>query len=329
MKKTIISSLIFISVLIIIIISILIMKPKEITKVESSDKISPIIVLDDTYVVKKGFNKELTDVIMSADDIDRNPKREIIGDYDLNTEGEYDLTYKIQDNAGNATTKDFTLVVKNDSSYKEKEVDFIDAIKTYKSQNTKIGIDVSKWQEDIDWKRVKEQGTEFAILRLAYQKGFDGEILIDQYFEKNYKECRENSIPIAVYYSSYDKSEEEVKNHANWICDYLNKNNISNIYVAFDWENWESFNKLGISLNDINNIADTFMNDIKNAGNQSMLYSGKTYLETVWKNPNEFPVWLANYVTSTTYKGDYNIWQFTQKGKISGINGYVDINVLK
>ena len=79
------------------------------------DTTAPIIVLGDSYTVKTGYNKNLLDVIMSADDSDRNPKREIIGNYDLNTSGEYNLTYKIEDAAGNVTTKDFVLKVKDNT----------------------------------------------------------------------------------------------------------------------------------------------------------------------------------------------------------------------
>ncbi len=329
MKKLFLPFIIFASVIIIPIASILLIKPKDYQRDKIKDTGSPIIVLDDTYSVKTGFSKDLVEIIMSADDIDKNPKREIIGKYDCNTVGEYQLTYKIEDNAGNITTKDFVLKVKDEISYTENKIEFIDAIKLYKSKNTKIGIDVSKWQEEIDWKKVKEQGAEFAILRMAYQKGFDGEVLIDPYFETNFKQCQENNIPIAIYYSSYDKSEGEVKEHANWIFEYLRNNNISNINIAFDWENWESFNKLEMSLTDINNIANTFMNEVQNSGNKPILYSSKTYLEYVWQNQLKYPVWLANYTENTTYKGDYNIWQITQKGRIDGVNGYVDINVLK
>ncbi len=329
MKKLFLPFIIFASVIIIYIASILLIKPKDYQRDKIKDTGSPIIVLDDTYSVKTGFSKDLVEIIMSADDIDKNPKREIIGKYDCNTVGEYQLTYKIEDNAGNITTKDFVLKVKDEISYTEKKIEFIDAIKLYKSKNTKIGIDVSKWQEEIDWKKVKEQGAEFAILRMAYQKGFDGEVLIDPYFETNFKQCQENNIPIAIYYSSYDKSEGEVKEYANWIFEYLRNNNISNINIAFDWENWESFNKLEMSLTDINNIANTFMNEVQNSGNKPILYSSKTYLEYVWQNQLKYPVWLANYTENTTYKGDYNIWQITQKGRIDGVNGYVDINVLK
>ena len=59
-----------------------------------------------------------------------------------------------------------------------------------------------------------------------------------------------------------------------------------------------------------------------------MLYGSKTYLEAIWKNEKNYPVWLANYVDSTSYSGQYKIWQFSQTGTISGIKGKVDIDVM-
>lgn len=292
------------------------------------DTTSPIIVLGNSYTVKTGYNKNLVDVIMSADDIDKYPKREIIGDYDLNTQGEYNLTYKIEDASGNVTSKDFVLKVKDNYKYSEDKILFKDAVNKYKNDTTKLGIDVSKWQEDIDWKKVANEGVEFAVLRMGYQNGFDGDVSIDPYFEANIKGCIDNNIPIAVYFSSYAKSVNEAKSQASWICDKLHEYNYSNINIAFDWENWNSFNKLGLSLYDINDMADTFMDECVNMGYKAMLYGSKTYLEAVWKNEKNYPVWLANYVDETSYSGNYKIWQFCQTGIVSGINGNVDINVM-
>lgn len=293
-----------------------------------TDTTPPIIVLDDVYVVKTGYNKNLVDVIMSADDVDANPKREIIGEYDLNTAGEYALTYKIEDASGNATTKEFTLKVRDNYTYSENDISFKDAINKYKNDNTKLGIDVSKWQGEIDWGKVAGEGVEFAVIRMGYQNGFDGEVLVDPYFEQNISGCLTNNIPVALYFSSYAKTTEEAKNQAIWICENLKNYNYVNLSIAFDWENWNSFNKLGISLTDINNIADNFMDECVNLGYKSILYSSKTYLEYVWQNSKNYPIWLANYVGQTTYQGSYKIWQFCQTGIIDGISGYVDINVM-
>lgn len=328
-KTLIYSVVISIILLIIAVISTFLLKYNSNKKSNiDKDVISPIIVLNDVYAVKTGYNKNLVDVIMSADDIDRNPKREIIGEYDLNTEGEYNLIYKIEDSSGNVTKKDFKLKVKDDYAYKEDDIKYSEAIAKYKTENTKIGIDVSKWQSDINWEKVRGEGVEFAIIRMAYQKGFDGDILIDPYFEQNLEGCLQNNIPVAVYFSSYAKSEEESKSQAIWVKEYLENKKYTNLSVAFDWENWSSFNTLGLNLQDINNIANSFMDEIEKSNYKSILYGSKTYLEAVWENKNNYPVWLANYVEQTEYQGDYTIWQFCQTGIIDGISGKVDINVM-
>ena len=330
-KKMVLIAVILVVIGITAIFTIMKIKNKRILNKSNEtipDTTAPIIVLDDSYTVKTGYNKNLVDVIMSADDVDKNPKREIIGDYDLNTAGEYNLTYKIEDASGNVTTKDFVLKVKDSYKYTEKDISFKEATSRYKSDKTRLGIDVSKWQEDIDWKKVANEGVEFAILRMGYQNGFDGEVSIDPYFEKNVKGCMDNNIPISVYFSSYAKSVDEAKAQADWICDKLEAYNYSNINVSFDWENWNSFNKLGLSLNDINDMADIFMDECVSRGHKSMLYGSKTYLEAVWKNDKKYQVWLANYVEDTSYGGDYKVWQFTQTGSVDGISGKVDINVM-
>ena len=260
--------------------------------------------------MKVGYEKSLTDVIMSADDIDPNPKREIIGEYDVNTVGEYNLTYRIEDQSGNVTQKDFVLKVRESTTYKEDE-----AVGKYKNEQTLMGIDVSKWQGEIDWKKVSNAGAEFAIIRFGYQNGFDGEVLEDPYLEKNIKGCEENNIPVAFYFSSYAKTAEEAINHVKWSTEVLKKYNYERCSIAFDWENWNSFNKLGISLNDINNIADSFMEEFSKEGYHPFLYGSKTYLENVWTNKMDHDIWLANYVNQTEYQNSYKIWQFTQKRK--------------
>ena len=59
-----------------------------------------------------------------------------------------------------------------------------------------------------------------------------------------------------------------------------------------------------------------------------MLYSSKFYLENIWENSNDYPVWLAHYTKNTSYSGNYFIWQMSNLGTIAGINGDVDINIL-
>lgn len=138
------------------------------------DVTSPQILIGDEFSVKVGYEKKLEDVLLSGDDIDDNPKRKILGEYDVNIAGDYDLTYIVTDSSSNKAQKKFVLHVKEpqkSSKDKEKEeekkINFADILADYKTDKNKIGIDVSKWQEDIDWEEVKNEGVEFAMIRIG------------------------------------------------------------------------------------------------------------------------------------------------------------------
>lgn len=298
--------------------------------IEVIDVNPPKIFIGDSYTVKEGYSKNLVDVLLSGDDIDDNPKREIIGEYDVNTVGEYELTYVITDASGNETQKDFVLYVKENKKEKDEEEDeklyIADVINDYKTENTKIGIDVSKWQEDINWEEVKEEGIEFAIIRIGYQTEYDGEYVIDPYFEDNIKGAQDVGLPVGIYFYSYAKNVNQAKEQAEWVKDNLKDYEID-LPVAFDWESWTSFNTAGMSFNTINKVANTFLETLEKSGYKGMLYSSKNYLEKIWY-PTEYETWLAQYNKKITYNGDYSIWQMSESGKVQGINNDVDIDIM-
>lgn len=300
--------------------------------IETKDVTAPKIFSGSSYTVKKGYNKQLENVLMSGDDIDDTPTRKIVGEYDFNTVGDYNLTYVVTDASGNETKKDFVLHVvepsSNNTTPVEKEKKNIeDIINTYKNEKTKIGIDVSKWQGEIDWQKVKESGIEFAIIRMGYQKDYDADFAIDPYFEQNMEGAKNAGIPVGLYFYSYAKTTAQAEEQANWVKEQI-KNYKIDLPIAFDWESWSSFNKANMSFNTINKVADTFMKTISNNGNYTgMLYSSKNYLEKIWY-PTEFKTWLAHYTSKTNYTGDYYIWQMCDTGKIDGINADVDIDIM-
>ena len=130
-----------------------------------------IFLSSSTVSVQKGYNKNIINLFLSGDNCDSNPERQIIGNYDLNTPGTYDLTFEIKDASGNKESKNFKLKVneisKNSSSTttnnttttNKNNKQFSDIVEKYcQSDNkyTSAGIDVSSWQGDIDWKKVKE-----------------------------------------------------------------------------------------------------------------------------------------------------------------------------
>ena len=210
---------------------------------------------------------------------------------------------------------------KNSSS--SNEISF-EEIQSRLPGNASLLIDVSKWDRDIDWKKVKEAGVEYAMIRLGTQKALDKESVIDEYFEKNYKGDKENDIKIGVYYFSYANDVEDAKIQAEWVLDKIKGYEID-LPVSLDWESWEYFSEFNMSLHDLNELASTFLGMIKEKGYDAINYSSKSYLENVW-NVKDYYTWLAHYTINTNYQGDFLIWQFTSSGRIPGIKGNVDVN---
>jgi GH25 family lysozyme M1 (1,4-beta-N-acetylmuramidase) len=283
------------------------------------DKTRPILWLTDVYSVNVGTTKKLEELIMCGDDYDDNPTCEIIGEYDLNKVGNYKLKMEARDFSGNTTTKDFLLKVikpKNSSS-SSYTIPFSSLYNQYKNANTTIGIDVSKWQGDIDYKLVKEAGVEFVFIKLGGQNGIDGEYYLDPKFEKNIKGFQDVGIPVGLYFYSYANSVSKAKEDALWVIDQIKDYEIS-LPIAFDWENWSKFNSFHISFNNLTKAAGVFIDTLKNEGYDGMLYSSKNYLEQIWLE-NNYTIWLAHYTNKTDYKGNYKCWQRTSSAKIPGI----------
>ena len=291
----------------------------------------PIVEIDNSITLLKGKEVDLSKIFFSGDNCDSNPERKIIGNYDLNKIGVYNLTFSIKDSSNNETRKDFVLKIAdkvNNSKTKAKELKFEDAIQNYKKSNTEVGIDVSQWQGEIDWQKVKNAGAKFAIIRVGYQKDFDNRnYVVDTYFEKNIEAATKLGLDVGIYFYSYAKSVEEAEEQAEWVADKIKGYSIT-LPVSFDWESWASFPKCSLSFYDINNIAKTYINKLQERGYIGNLYSSKNYLNKVWYKEKYDNIWLAHYTTKTDYSGKYNMWQVCDTGKIDGIDGDVDIDIL-
>ena len=98
--------------------------------------------------------------------------------------------------------------------------------------------------------------------------------------------------------------------------------------IAFDWENWSSFQEFDLSFHKLTEVSNAFNKAVEKNGYKGMLYSSKNYLETIWSN-EKYAVWLAHYTEQTDYQGKYKIWQISSNGKVSGLDdNLVDINIM-
>ncbi|MBO5020939.1 MAG: SH3 domain-containing protein, partial [Clostridia bacterium] len=205
--------------------------------------------------------------------------------------------------------------------------------KTVKAQ----GIDVSKWQGKIDWKKVKNDGNKFAIIRIGY-RGENGKILKDDNADYNIQQADKAGLLVGVYFFSTAINSAEALEEAKWTVSMIEGYPIS-YPVVYDCEGFEEtdsrMNKLDIATRTQNAV--TFLNHIKSCGYDAMFYGAKTDLMTKWDMSileNGYKIWVAHYPSNTypnikvpDYSGKYDMWQYTNKGSVLGVKGGTDIIV--
>lgn len=299
------------------------------------DRVAPLIWLNKTYNVTKGSENKLTDKILCGDNYDSKPKCEIKGEYNLDVVGSYNLEFVATDSSGNTTRKDFVLKVNepvekkpSNSNTPKVTTAFSDIVAAHKTEKTQIGIDISKWQSDVDFNKLKAAGVEFVMIRVGSASGIDGDYFVDSKFVQNIENANKAGIPVGIYYYSYAHTKSRAIKDAKWVIEQI-KNYKVDLPVAFDWERWNSFNEYHVSFYELSSIATAFLDTLKDAGYEGLLYSSKTYLENIWM-PINYPTWLAHYTKNakeSSYKGEYNLWQVCSNGRVDGINGDVDIDV--
>ena len=275
------------------------------------DEEKPLVWLSGSYSARVGSDLNLEDEIFCADNYDSNPTCKIEGTYDLNTAGTYNLTYVATDSNKNEERINFTLNVYEPApatttqtpapaeETEEVVTAFNDVVATHKDENTEIGIDVSKWQGDIDFKKVKDAGATFVMIRVGSQQGVDGEYILDPYFKQNIENALANDLKVGAYFYSYANSKKEARKQATWVLNQTKDYELT-LPIAFDWECYNSFNQMELSLFGLNEVAESFLERVEDKGYDGMLYGSKNYLNSIWKY-HDYDVWLAHYTDQTDY----------------------------
>lgn len=299
--------------------------------VKAYDKERPFLSMSSNVYKEVNSDFDLCSSAFYADNYDRDLKCFINGEYDKSEIGNYKLELVVRDQSGNESSQNFNLHMieefnSNNNTTTPEGYDFKEAITNYKNDNTMLGIDVSSFQGEIDWGKVKEAGVEFAIIRLGFGYTVNMELVLDKYFQENLKGAKENDIKIGVYFYSYANEIEEVKKQAQFIVDNLNGEDLD-LGVTFDWENWSNFKDYHVNLYDLDNMYNSFKSVLEGNGYRTVLYGSKFYLKNIW-NTDDKDIWLAHYTNKTNYDKDYVMWQFSDKGVVEGINGFVDLDVL-
>lgn len=194
---------------------------------------------------------------------------------------------------------------------------------------THLGIDVSKWQGEIDWEKVKEDGVEFVIIRCGYRGYTKGTLIEDPMFAQNIKGATDAGLKVGVYFFTQAINEVEAVEEASMVVSLIRDYDLQ--YPIFiDTESAGGTGRAdGLDVESRTKVCDAFCATIQDAGYKSGVYASRNwYYEKVEAEELEdYVIWLAEYRSIPLYKGYYHMWQYTSKGKVDGINGNVDMNL--
>lgn len=221
----------------------------------------------------------------------------------------------------------------------EEEGTDVDAQDLSEESGRSNGIDVSKWQGKIDWQKVKQSGIEFAFIRIGY-RGENGVVYKDDNADYNIQQAQKAGVLVGVYFFSTAVSEAEAKEEAQWTLQAIEGYKIS-YPVVYDCEGYKNSTSrmFDLSAEERTNHAMLFLKTVKDAGYDAMFYGarGEISNEVSWdtaKIEKKYKVWLAHYSTvvypekdKPDYEGKCAAWQYTNKGRVDGVSGNVDMVV--
>lgn len=192
------------------------------------------------------------------------------------------------------------------------------------------GIDVSKYQDKIDWEKVASDEVEYAFIRLGIRGYTEGDIIEDETFEDNIKGALKNDIDVGVYFFTQALSEEEAEEEAAYVIESIAPYQVK-YPIVLDVESVTSTKARGNDLTreERTQYCIAFCEKIKEAGYTPMIYGNlKTFtLLLDIEELEDYDKWFAYYDESYYFPYDFKIWQYTNKGKVAGIKGDVDLNI--
>lgn len=192
-----------------------------------------------------------------------------------------------------------------------------------------MGIDVSKWQGEIDWDKVKNAGVEFVIIRCGYRGSSTGALVTDPYFEQNIKGATAAGLDVGVYFFTQAVSQVEAVEEASMVVELIADYELT--YPVFiDTEGAGGNGRADALDSDTRTmVCEAFCTTIKNAGYEAGVYASRNWYNNRVNADrlDKFVIWLAEYRSAPLYQGYYSMWQYTSKGSIDGIAGNVDLNI--
>ena len=189
-----------------------------------------------------------------------------------------------------------------------------------------FGIDVSRHNGKIDWNAVKASGVDYVIIRCGYRGSSTGALIEDQNFKTNIKGATAAGLKVGVYVFSQAVNEVEAVKEASLAVSLVKGYNLA--YPIFIDTEASGGRADKIDKATRTAVVNAFCQTVVSAGYKPGIYASKSWFEDKLNMGSvaSCKIWLAQYSASPTYKGRYDMWQYSDKGKISGISGNVDLN---
>ena len=199
--------------------------------------------------------------------------------------------------------------------------------KMAKSSGT-MGIDVSKHNGNIDWEAVKNSGVSYVIIRCGYRGYSTGVLVEDPKFRSNIKGAKAAGLKVGAYFFSQAVNEVEAVEEASMAIDLVKGYGLN--YPLFLDVEGSGGRADGISRDTRTAVCKTFCQTVQNSGISAGVYANKTWFTEKINTGSltNYKLWLAQYASQPTYTATrYDLWQYSSKGKVSGISGNVDMNI--
>lgn len=197
------------------------------------------------------------------------------------------------------------------------------------SGRTKTGIDVSKWNGEIDWDKVKNAGVEFAIIRAGYRGSVTGSLVEDPCFEANMRGASVSGVPVGVYFFTQAVNEVEAVEEASAVIRLVRDYKLEYpVYIDTEGAGGNGrADSLDVETRTL--VCEAFCRTIENAGLRAGVYGSRNWYNNKLQADRleQYEIWLAEYRSVPLYQGYYQMWQYTSKGKVDGISGNVDLNI--
>ena len=197
---------------------------------------------------------------------------------------------------------------------------------------SRLGVDVSDHQHQIDWNAVKADGVDFAFIRVGYRGATEGDLYLDEMFRTNLDGAHAAGLDCGVYFFSQAQTPAEAVEEAEFVLTQLNGTNLE-YPVSFDTEekvlNLESSRTTGLNSHEMTSIANAFCNRIEQAGYTTNIYGNARDLSRFnFADLQNRPIWWAQYaVDQPTANVDIALWQYTESGHVNGIDGGADLSI--